>query len=129
TAEELAALQKLEIPDWIRSDLETRAMEHAALHLVPQHLDELRRRKEELIDKTKAAVQDRLTKEINYWDHRAAVLKDQELAGKLNAKLNSGLARQRADELSGRLQKRLAELDQERKLSPLPPVILGGAMV
>ena len=47
---------------------------------MPQHLDELRHRKEELIDKTKAAVQDRLTKEINYWDHRATQLKDQELA-------------------------------------------------
>ena len=104
-------------------------MEHAAIHLVPQHLDELRKRKEELIEKTKAAVQDRLTKEINYWDHRAAQLKDQELAGKTNAKLNSGLARQRADDLTGRLQKRLAELEQERKLSALPPVVLGGAMI
>ncbi len=56
-------------------------------------------------------------------------LKDQELAGRVNAKLNSGLARQRADELAVRLQKRLAELEQERKLSPLPPVVLGGAMV
>jgi len=45
-------------------------------------------------------------------------LKDQELAGRINAKLNSGLARQRADELAGRLQKRLTELEQERKLSP-----------
>src|SRR6266516_2833582 len=85
--------------------------------------------KEELIDKTKAAVQDRLTKEINYWDHRAAQLKDQELAGKVNAKLNSGLARQRADELTSRLQKRLTELEQERKLSALPPVVLGGALI
>jgi len=116
-------------PDWLRADLETKAMEHAAIHLVPEHLNELRLRKEEIIDKTKAAVQDRLTKEINYWDHRAAQLKDQELAGKVNAKLNSGLARQRADELSGRLQKRLSELEQERKLSPLPPVVLGGAMI
>ena len=82
-----------------------------------------------MIEKTKAAVQDRLTKEINYWDHRAAQLKDQELAGRTNAKLNSGLARQRADDLTGRLQKRLAELEQERKLSALPPVVLGGAMI
>jgi hypothetical protein len=104
-------------------------MDHAALYLVPDHLREVRARKEDLIDKTKAAVQDRLTKEINYWDHRAATLKDQELAGKLNAKLNSGKARERADELMGRLLKRLAELEQERKLSPLPPVVLGGAMI
>ena len=90
-------------------------MEYAAIHLVPEHLNELRRRKEELIDKTKAAVQDRLTKEINYWDHRGTKLREQEQAGKVNAKLNSALARQRADELTARLQKRLVELDQERQ--------------
>lgn len=129
TEQELSALANLTQPDWLRSDLEANAQEHAAVHIVPQHLDELRRRKEELIDKTKAAVQERLTKEINYWDHRAVQLKDQELAGKVNAKLNSGLARQRADDLTARMQKRLVELEQERKLSPLPPVVLGGAMI
>ncbi|HKI21657.1 MAG TPA: DUF3883 domain-containing protein, partial [Isosphaeraceae bacterium] len=123
------ALTKFDSPNWLRQDLETLAMEHAAIHLVPQHLGEVRNRKEEVIVKTKAALQDRLTKEINYWDHRAAQLEDQELAGRTNAKLNSGLARQRADDLTGRLQKRLAELEQERKLSALPPVVLGGAMI
>ena len=59
-------------PIGFADDLESQAMEYAAIHLVPQHLDELRHRKEEILDKTKAAVQDRLTKEINYWDHRAA---------------------------------------------------------
>ncbi len=68
-------------------------------------------------------------KEINYWDYRAVQLKEQELAGRTLARLNSGLARQRADELTTRLQKRLAELDQEQKLSPLPPVVLGAALV
>src|SRR5207253_6371304 len=101
----------------------------AAVYVVRQQRNGLRKRKEEMIEKTKAAVLDRLTKEINYWDHRAAQLKDQELAGRTNAKLNSGLARQRADELTARLQKRLVELEQERKLSALPPVILGGAMI
>ncbi|MCK6484524.1 MAG: SNF2-related protein [Phycisphaerae bacterium] len=129
TEDEGRAMQQVPLPDWVRGDLEAKATEYAAIHIVPQHLEELRRRKEELLDKTKAAVQDRLTKEINYWDHRAAQLKDQELAGKVNAKLNSGLARQRADELTARLQKRLSELEQERKLSPLPPVVLGGAVV
>ncbi|MHB1423640.1 MAG: helicase-related protein [Gemmataceae bacterium] len=129
TPEEIKVIERLQAPEWMRGGLEGRAMEYAAIHLVPQHLDELRRRKEELIDKTKAAVQDRLTKEINYWDHRAAQLKDQELAGRVNARLNSGLARQRADELTARLQKRLTELEQERKLSALPPVVLGGALI
>ena len=62
-------------------------------------------RKLELLDKTEAAVKDRLTKEINYWDHRAEQLKEQEQAGKANARLNSGEARKRADELQARLAK------------------------
>jgi len=102
---------------------------YAAEHLVPQHLGDVRHRKEELVNKTMVAVKDRLTKEIAYWDHRAEQLKEQELAVRINARLNSGLARQRADELTSRLQRRMAELEQERKLSPLPPVVIGGAMV
>ena len=65
------------------------------------------------IDKTEAAVKDRLTKEITYWDHRAEQLKLQEQAGKANARLNSGEARKRADDLQARLQKRLEELKRE----------------
>ena len=117
------------LPECLRSGIESRVLEHAIEHLVPGHLDEVRQHKEELGDKTLVAVKDRLTKEINYWDHRAAQLKDQELAGKVNARLNSGLARQRADDLTARLQKRLAELEQERKLSPLPPNVTGGCLV
>lgn len=127
--EELTAISALPMPEWIRSGLEDRALEHAAIHLVPHHLAEVRGRKTDLIDRTIVAVKDRLTKEINYWDHRAAQLKDQELAGKVNARLNSGLARTRADDLTARLQKRLSELEQERKLSALAPVVLGGSMI
>src|SRR5207302_4844786 len=129
TEPELSCLQQHPEPAWLRSELESIVLEHAITHLVPGHLQEVKKRKEELIDKTLAAVKDRLTKEINYWDHRAAQLKDQELAGRPNARLNSGLARQRADELTMRLQRRLSELEQERKLSALPPVVLGGAMI
>lgn len=63
------------------------------------------------------------------WDHRAEELKLQEEAGKPNAKINSAKARQRADDLEARLQKRLEELEQERRLSPLPPLVVGGALV
>ena len=89
----------------------------------------MRDRKIALLDKTEAAVKDRLTKEINYWDFRAEQLKDQERAGKANARLNSGEARKRADELQARLQKRMEEIRQERQLAPLPPIVLGGVLV
>jgi hypothetical protein len=82
-----------------------------------------------LIAKTEAAVKDRLTKEITYWDHRAEQLKLQEQAGRPNARLNSGEARKRADNLQARLQKRLEELKLEAQISPLPPVVLGGLLV
>ena len=74
-------------------------------------------------------MKERLTKEITYWDHRAEQLKLQEQAGKPNARLNSGEARKRADNLQGRLQKRLEDLKLEAQISPLPPVVLGGLLV
>ena len=114
---------------WLRGDLEAKVLEYAVTELVPQHLDEVQHRKQEIVTTTMAAVKDRLTKEINYWDHRANELKLQELAGRVNARINSGKARQRADELQARLHRRLEELEQERRLSPLPPVVIGGALV
>jgi hypothetical protein len=115
--------------EWIDRELEKQAIAYAVSHVVPEHLKEVKDRKLELIGKTEAAVKDRLTKEINYWDHRAEELKLQEQAGKVNAKLNSGEARKRADLLQGRLQKRLEDLKLEAQISPLPPVILGGFLV
>jgi len=98
-------------------------------HVVPEHLAEVRGAKLALIVKTEGAVKERLTKEISYWDHRAEQLKLQEQAGKLNARLNSGEARKRADLLQARLQKRLDDLKREAQISPLPPVVLGGSLV
>ena len=113
---------------WLKEDLEARAVGHAVARLVPAHLEEVRKRREELVDKTKAAVKDRLTKEINYWDHRAEDLRAQEQAGR-TPRLNSAKARQRADELQARLQKRLADLELERQVAALPPVVVGAALV
>lgn len=114
---------------WIDRTLEQKAQGYAIASVVPEHLTEVKGNRVALIAKTEAAVKDRLTKEITYWDHRAEELKLQEQAGKPNAKLNSGEARKRADILQGRLEKRLAELKLEAQLSPLPPVILGGMLV
>ena len=109
--------------------MEKQVQAHAITQVVPEHLAEVRGRKLELITRTEAAVKDRLTKEITWWDHRAEELKLQEQAGKPNAKLNSGEARKRADLLQGRLEKRLDDLKLEAQISPLPPVVLGGMLV
>ncbi len=129
TDDERIVTESILEPDWLQGDLESQIIAYAAEYLIPQHLTAVKTRKEEMIRKTMAAVKDRLTKEINYWDHRANTLAAQEQAGKSGTKINSTLARQRADELEARLQRRLEELEQERHLFPLPPVIVGGALV
>lgn len=121
----------LERPElaWIDRQLEQKAQGYAIANVVPGHLAEVRDAKLALIAKTEAAVKDRLTKEITYWDHRAEQLRHQEQAGRTAARLNSGEARKRADNLQARLQKRLEDLKLEARISPLPPVVLGGSLV
>ena len=114
---------------WINQELEHQALQYAIEHVVPEHIQEVRDRRLQWIEKTRAAVKDRLTKEIAYWDHRAEELKLQEQAGRPNARLNSQEARRRADELAARLQKRMKQLDLEAQISAVPPVVLGGLVV
>ncbi len=114
---------------WITRALEQQAQHHAIAHVVPEHIQEVRDRRLTWINKTRAAVKDRLTKEIAYWDHRAEQLKLQEQTGRAGARLNSLEARRRADDLQTRLQRRLAELDREGQISALPPVVVGALVI
>jgi hypothetical protein len=127
--EELSVLPQLLSEPWLSQQLEAKAISYAIAELLPRHITEVRNHRIELIDRTRAAVTERLTKEINHWDHRAQQLRLQESAGQANARLNSELAQRRADELQARLQNRLRELNLEAQLSPLPPVVLGGAVI
>jgi superfamily II DNA or RNA helicase len=128
TEEEQRLVTPLLDAPWLQRVLEDRALSYAIEALVPRHFEAVRQRSEALIDKTTAAVHERLTKEIVYWDHRSVQLARQEQAGR-TASLNSLQARRRCDELEARLQQRLAELEQERRLAPLPPVAIGGALI
>jgi hypothetical protein len=114
---------------FVAAGLEQKALGYAITRMVPEHLQEVRGRIEERVAKTRAAVHERLTKEIMHWDNQAARLKEQERAGRPNARLNSQEARRRADELQARMQKRIGELDLEAQVSALPPVVLGGVVV
>jgi len=114
---------------WISRDLEALVQRHAVEGLVREHLAEVKESRLEMIRKTREAVKERLTREIAYWDHRAQELRLQEAAGRPNAKLNSQEAARRADELQIRLQRRMEELDQEERISALPPLVVGGVVV
>ena len=127
--EQQAVLNFAKTQPWLSQDLEELAVHYAVEHIVPKHYGEVKAHKVKMADKIAKAVKDRLTCEIQYWDLRAADLKEKEAAGKPNAKLNSANAQRRADELQARMQRRLAELEQEKKVSPCPPVIVGGALI
>ena len=130
TAEETPVIRAwLESQDWLHRDVEATAKTYAVEHLIPPHFSEVKKQKEAMLNKTAKAVKDRLTAEIQYWDYRAADLAQKEAAGKSNAKLNSKLAARRAEELEHRMQERLAEIEKERRISPMPPVMTGGALV
>ncbi len=114
---------------WIADDLEDKAETYATAEVVPRHLTEVREARTAVLDRTEAAVKDRLTKEISYWDHRAEDLKLREKAGRPNARLNSREAVKRADQLQARLSERLDELALERSISAGAPRVLGGILV
>jgi hypothetical protein len=114
---------------WIDKQLEGRALGYAISEVVPEHLGEVRERRLAWIAKARAAVKERLTKEISYWDHRAEDLKHQEEAGKKHARMNAAEARRKADQLATRMQKRMDRLDLEEQISAQPPVVLGGLVV
>jgi len=113
---------------WIAKDLEQVALAHASTHLVPEHFDEVRTRREKTVDKTLAAVHERLVKEINFWSDRYIKLQDDIAAGK-DVRLTLENVRRTIDELTVRLQTREKELLAMRHIVSATPVILGGALV
>lgn len=114
--------------DWLEGQVEDRALSYAVRALVPEHLNEVRTRRLAEIDKVEREVKARLTREINYWDARAARLREQERAGQ-DQRVNASNAEATAQRLVERLHKRQMELDRERQISALPPVLKGAALV
>lgn len=126
--EETDAARDLLDATWLKADLEKQALGFAAQHLAQEHLKQVRDLRLAKIDRVEAEVRSRLRREISYWDSRAEELALQELAGK-QQRLNSGNARATAQRLADRLERRLKELNEEREIQALPPVVKGAALV
>ena len=114
--------------DWIRADQEQRALALAATTLVPEHYAEVATRRIAHVDKTLAAVHERLTKEIAFWSDRWMRLKDDQEAGK-DVRLNLDNIQRTINDLNGRLENRKKELQSMRHVTNGTPVVLGGALV
>jgi hypothetical protein len=113
---------------WIRTDQEQKAIALAASTLVPEHFKEVADRRIEHVDRTLAAVHERLTKEIDFWTDRELKLKDDATLGK-EVRLNLDNVKKTLDDLQSRLEGRKKELCAMRQVSNGTPVILGGALV
>ncbi len=108
--------------------LEQKALTHAAAHMVPAHFDDVKGRRERTVERTLAAVHERLAKEINFWEDRAIKFKDDLSAGK-DVRLSLDNVARTIEDLRARLTARTAELEAFRNVTSATPVIAGGALV
>ena len=128
TPEERISLASHITAPWLSNDIEQRALGYAIAELVPQHLEEVRTRRVAEIDKIEREVRARLNREITYWDSRAARLREEERSGK-EQRINAQNAESTAARLVERLHKRQTELDAERQIAAIPPVLKGAALI
>lgn len=106
------------------------AESYAIATILPDHVRAVKERTIANVEKIEKAVDRRMTAEIQYWDSRAWELKNQEEAGKKKSqKQTSAYAEKRADELTRRREARLAELNLSKQISPMPPKIIGAALI
>jgi len=113
---------------WAATNQESSAVSLAAETLVPEHFAEVANRRIAHVDKTLAAVNERLLKEISFWQDRWLKLKEDQDAGK-DVRLNLENARRTISDLEGRLENRKRELQAMRHVVNGTPVVLGGALV
>ena len=129
---DLALIQDVFGAPWLNGtdaqNLEQVALAHASTHLVPEHFDEVRNRREKNVDKTLAAVHERLVKEINYWSDRYIKLQDDIAAGK-DVRLSLENVRRTIDDLTARRESREKELLAMRHVISATPIVAGGALV
>jgi superfamily II DNA or RNA helicase len=134
---------------WLAQDWDALVLQHAMATLVPQHLEEIKHDRIERIEKIRNEVKARMFREINFWSRRHEELKLKERSerwvqvsltddsggtrqsGEADNSQGPGsfVAKQRAETLLSRLEKRLAQLDAEAQITAKVPNLKGGALV
>ena len=125
---EQAVATPLRDAPWLSAGVETIALDWAVTEGIPDELARTRDFVTARVTQVRRLVKQRLTGEINYWDMRHADLLDQQAAGR-PLKMKPETAYARARDLERRLEKRLAQLDQDEELVARPPMISAAALV
>lgn len=113
---------------WLSDGVEDRVLDFANSALVPDHFEQVDRRRRRVVDKTLAAVRERLTAELSRLQDRYDQLTDEVAKGRQPRVQPTNIRRQ-IDEVAARLKEREAELDNSRHLEAATPVLLGAALV
>ncbi len=113
---------------WLDADIEKQALGYATQKLVPEHIGEVRQRRETEVDKALQAVHSRLTREIHRLMTRAVELDAQVKKGKQPA-MQPLRARRDAEDLKARLELRTSELEARRHVASNAPRLLAAALV
>lgn len=133
TTDEKAAVEpSLMQLGWPGADTEKAATDYYIDEVAVEHLEQVKRRTLDRVDKTKRAVDERLTAEASRLHHRARKEKERIDSGASpnpNPSLQHDRLRDQAEEMEGRRNARLTELDREAQLSSSPPVIAGVALI
>ena len=128
TAEEQAEIEAAR-SNWFKGlDIEQIAQAYALDTLLPKQQESVTERTRERLERTRAAVRERLTREIIFREGRAAQLQADERAGK-QIKINWQREQNWADELRGRLDRRMQDLDNQERLTALPPRLIACACI
>jgi SNF2 family DNA or RNA helicase len=128
TDRELESLQPLTTAPWLNNDVEEPARAFAIGEILPLRRRDLEATTRERIDRTMTQVRERLVGEITFHERRAVELDEAARAGK-QIRLNADRERLWADDLRARLQRREDELNNQKRLTMLPPRLVGTAFI
>jgi len=114
---------------WIGKDVEEKALAYANEYLVPRHYKEVRERREADIDKTKLAVSQRLTSEIDYLTKMRFRFEEDVRNGKGGAIPSLEKVKSEIRKISDKLDVKKDELEKARDVSSQTPIVVGACVV
>lgn len=114
---------------WVGGDVEERARTYANECLVPAHYAEVLRRREAEVEKVKDAVHRRLTQEIDFLTQRRLRFEEDVSRGKAGSIPSLEKVKTEIERLSVRLDEREEELERQRCVVSLPPVLVAAGVV
>lgn len=125
------ATEILKDQKWLGANIRNIAVSGAVKDILPAMLKETKDFRLKTIEKILHEVDARLTAEINYWDGRSALYREKISHGDASQATRNNLeqAQQKADMLDERRTIRKHELELEKQIIPVPPVVRSIALI